>query len=294
MRIIAVVLSWNGREDTLRCLDSLRDVETICVDNGSEDGSPEAVADRFPNVELIENRENLGFAGGNNVGIRRALERGADWVWLVNNDAVAEPEALEALAEAARERPDAGVLACKVFFAEPRNVLWYAGGDFHLLLGYSGRQDGYGQRDDGRFERIRDVGRATGAAMAVSREAIERVGLLDEDLFAYVEDVDWCLRIRAAGFGVVVVPAARLWHRVSASTGGRVSTTNLYYDTRNTLAVCERHRPLPPPFRGLRRGLVVSAHLVQAARQSNRRPATAAVLEGWRDFKRGRLGPRKS
>jgi hypothetical protein len=294
MRLVAIVLSWNGREDTLRCLDSLRGVETICVDNGSVDGSAEAIAEAFPDVELIENGENLGFAGGNNVGIRRALERGADWVWLVNNDAVAEPEAPEALADAARARPDAGVLACKVFFAEPRNVVWYAGASVHLLLGYSGRQHGYGERDDGRFELMRDVDRATGAAMAVSRGAIERVGLFDEDLFAYVEDVDWCLRIRAAGFAVVFVPAARLWHRVSASTGGRVSTTNLYYDTRNTLVVCERHRALPPPFRGLRRGLVVAAHLLQASRQPNRRAAAASVLEGWRDFKRGRLGPRRS
>ena len=223
MRLVAVVLSWNRRDDTLACLESLRGIETVCVDNGSTDGSAEAVAESFPEVELIRHGENLGYAAGNNAGIRLALERGADWVWLVNNDAVVDAGAAAALEEAARVRPDAGVLACKVYFAEPPDLLWYAGGRFNLLLGYSGRQDGYGQRDDGRFDALRDVERATGAAMAISRAAIERAGLLDEDLFAYVEDVEWCLRIRRAGFAVVFVPGARVWHRVSASTGGAAS-----------------------------------------------------------------------
>jgi GT2 family glycosyltransferase len=294
MRLVAVVLSWNGREDTLDCLESLAaaDVRTICVDNASGDGSAEAVAERHPLVELVVNDENLGYAGGNNVGIRRALELDADWVWLVNNDATVAQDAAAALLAAAAARPDAGVLACKVLFADPPNLIWYAGGRFSTLLGYSGRQDGYGRRDDGRFDQLRDVERATGAAMAVSRPAIERAGLLDESLFAYVEDVEWCLRIRAAGLAVVFVPGARVWHRVSASTGGSSSTSSLYYDTRNTLAVVERHRPLPPLARGLRRGVVVGAHLLQAAGRPNRRAALAAVLEGRRDFGRRRFGPR--
>ena len=292
MRLIAVVLSWNGREDTLRCLESLRGIATVCVDNGSSDGSAEAVAERFPDVELVRNAENLGYAAGNNAGIRPALELGADWVWLVNNDVVVEPTAAAALEDAAGERPDAGVLACKVLFAEPPDRLWYAGGRFNLLLGYSGRQDGYGERDDGRFDRLRDVERATGAAMAVSRAAIERAGLLDEDLFAYVEDVEWCLRIRRSGFAVVFAPEARARHRVSASTGGAGSPASLYYDTRNTLVVCERYRPLPPGLRTLRRGIVVGAHLLQAARLPKRSEAARAVLAGRRDFTRGKLGPR--
>ncbi len=290
MKLIAVVLSWNGREDTLRCLESLRGVETVCVDNGSEDGSADAVAERFPEILLLRNAENLGYAAGNNAGIRRALERGADWIWLVNNDVVVEPAAAAGLEAAAGERPDAGVLACKVFFAEPPDRLWYAGGRFNLLLGYSGRQDGYDEPDDARFDRPRDVERATGAAMAVSRAAIERAGLLDEDLFAYVEDVEWCLRIRLSGFAVVFAPEARVRHRVSASTGGAGSPASLYYDTRNTLVVCERYRPLPAGLTALRRAVVVGAHLAQAAGGPGRREAVRAVLEARRDFRRGRLG----
>jgi GT2 family glycosyltransferase len=292
VELIAVVLNWNGGADTPRALESLAGVQTIVVDNGSTDGSDTEVERRFPQVELIRTGTNLGFAGGNNVGVRRALERGADWVLLLNNDAWADPGLPAALERAASERPDAGVLACKVCFEEPADVLMYAGGEVRLRLGYGGRQTGWGERDTGQFDELHDVGRATGAAMAVSRMAAERAGLLDEELFAYVEDVEWCLRIRRAGFAVVFVPEAKAWHKGSASTGGAASTANLYYDTRNTLAVCERYAPLPPGLRALRRCVVVAAHLLRALQNPNRGAAVRAVLSGWRDFRRGKMGPR--
>jgi GT2 family glycosyltransferase len=288
VKLVAVVLNWNGGEDTVAALESLNRVETICVDNGSEDGSPDAVAERFPQVELIRTGVNLGFAGGNNVGIRRALGRGADWVLLLNNDAVADAELPAALTAAAEARPDAGVLACKVFFAEPPDVLMYAGGRVNLRLGYWGRQDGFGERDDGRFDSLRDVDRATGAAMAVSRAAIERAGLLDESLFAYAEDTEWCLRIREAGFAVVFVPDAKVWHVGSASTGGLSSPTSIYYDTRNMIAVAERHDPRQGAAASLRRGVVLGAHLATARNAAGVR----AAVKGWRDARRGRLGRR--
>jgi GT2 family glycosyltransferase len=285
MRLVAVVLSWNGREDTLAALESLRGIETVVVDNGSLDGSPEAVAERFPDVELIRAGVNLGFAGGNNVGIRRALDRGAEWVLLVNNDASVEPGLVDALAAAAAERPDAGVLACKVLFADS-DRLWYAGAGFDPYLGRS-RHEGFGEPD--RPDRLSDTTRATGAAMAVSREAIDAAGLLDEELFLYAEDLEWSLRIRRAGFAVVYVPAARVRHRVSAATGGAGSPTTLYYETRNMLAVVERYRPLPRGLTALRRALVVAPRVLLALR----RPASAwAALRGWRDYRRGRMGRR--
>jgi GT2 family glycosyltransferase len=286
-----VVLNWNGGEDTPKALASLEGIETICVDTGSTDGSDAEVERRFPGVELIRNGVNLGFAGGNNVGIRRALERGAEWVALVNNDAVVEPGFAEALERAAAARRDAGLLACKVLFEDGASVM-YAGATFRAWLGYSGRRAGFGGPDV--FHELRDVDRADGAAMAASREALERVGLLDDELFAYVEDVDWSLRMRAAGFAVVFVPDAVVRHRGSASTGGASSTTGLYYSARNTIAVSERARPLPRGVRALRRAVVVGTHLLQAATHPRRREAAAAVLEGWRDARAGRLGQSSS
>jgi len=290
VRIVAVVVSWNGREDTFACLESLRGVDTVCVDNGSTDGSPEAVAERFPEVELVRTGVNLGFSGGNNVGLRRALERGAEWVLLLNNDAVAGPGLVAALERAALARPDAGVLACKVLFREQPGTLMFAGGRVSLGLGFNGRADGWGRPDDGAWSELRDVERATGAGMAVSRAAIESVGLLDEGFFAYVEDVDWCIRIRRAGFSVVFVPDARVWHAGSASTGGAGSPTSLRYSARNTLALVERHRPLPRGLTGLRRAVVVGTHLAQALLGPRRSAAVRAVWHGWRDYGAGRMG----
>ncbi len=290
MRLLAVVLNWNGGDDTRAALASLHGIETICVDNGSTDGSERVVEEHFPEVELIRTGANLGFAGGHNAGIRRAVERGADWVLLLNNDAVAEPGIAEALARAAGARPDAGLLACKVLFEDGATVQ-YAGASFRAWLGYSGRPVGHGGPD--RFHDLRDVDRADGAALAVSRAAVVEAGLLDEWLFAYVEDVEWSLRIRRAGFAVVFVPDARVRHKGSASTGGAASTANLYYDTRNTIVVSERHRPLPRGVRSLRRAAIVGAHLVQAATRRPRRPAAGAVLAGWRDARAGRLGRRE-
>ena len=285
MRLLTVVLSYNGREDTLACLESLRGIETVVVDNGSADGSADAVAQRHPEVELIRTGVNLGFAGGNNVGIRRALDRGADWVLLLNNDATAEPGLGAALEAAAAARPDAGVLACKVLFAGS-DRLWYAGASFDGLLGRS-RHVGFGDPD--APGRLADVERATGTGMAVSRAAIEAAGLLDEELFLYAEDLEWCLRIREAGFAVVYVPDARVRHRVSASSGGAGSPTTTYYETRNMLAVVERHRPLRPGLTGLRRALVVAPRIAQSARRPR---SAAAALRGWRDYRRGRMGRR--
>src|SRR5262249_38048819 len=148
----------------------------------------------------------------------------------------------------------AGILACKILFEEGDTVM-YAGASFRPGLGYSGRRVGYGKPD--RYHELHDVDRADGAAMAISRRLIEKVGLLDEDLFLYVEDVDLSLRARAAGFAVVFVPNAVVRHKGSASSGGKSSTTNMYYSTRNTIVVSERNRPLPHGPKGLRRGVIV-------------------------------------
>jgi GT2 family glycosyltransferase len=291
-----IVLNWNGREDTLRCLDSLQqitrsDVGVVCVDNGSTDGSVEAVRRQFPHVAVIEAGANLGYAGGNNLGLRHALDAGARWMVLVNNDATVAADMIDGFERAIAERPRAGILAGKVYFADRPSTIWFAGQRVRTLLGYSGRPRGYDRRDGPRYGRIVDTDRAAGALMAISREAVSAVGLLDEDLFAYVEDVDWALRVRAAGYEVALAPDARAWHRVSASTGGETrSTHTLYYGVRNTIVVLERHRPLGRPGNALRRCSIVTTFCLYALSRANRRAALAAVLRGLRDARAGRLG----
>jgi GT2 family glycosyltransferase len=294
----AIVLSWNGREDTLRCLESLSRVEhpglgIVCVDNGSSDGSQQAVRERFPHVTLIEAGANLGYSGGNNLGIRHALEHGARWIALVNNDATVAPDFVAGFEAAARERPGAGILAGKVYFAARPSTIWFAGQRVSELLGYSGRPRGYGREDGPRYERVVATDRAVGALMAISREAIDAVGLLDDELFAYVEDVDWALRVRDAGFEVVFAPRARAWHGVSASTGGeKASTHTLYYGVRNTVTVLERRRPLGVAGTALRRASILATFSLHALTRADRRAAVRAVSSGFADARRRHLGPR--
>lgn len=224
--VAAVVLSWNRREDTLACLRSLAAVEgaglsTILVDNASSDGTVEAVRAGFPGVEVLVNDENLGFAEGNNVGIRRALEGAAAWVLLLNNDVEVDPGFLRALLEEAERRPDAGALGPLILFGPPSELIWFAGASYDPRKGYNGRQRGYGEPAGPPFDEVWQTDRICGAAMLVPRTVLEEVGGFDTELFAYYEDTDWSLRARAAGHRLYVVPAARIWHKVSRSWAAR-------------------------------------------------------------------------
>jgi GT2 family glycosyltransferase len=295
--VAVVVLSWNGREDTLACLRSLAAVAyepltVIVVDNASTDGTSEAVRAGFPDVEIVRTEENLGFAGGNNVGIRRALELRADYVVVLNNDVAVDPAFVSALVDEAQRHPDAGALCSKILYADPADLIWFAGASFDPRSGYNGRQRGYRQRDDGRFDDVVETDRACGAAMLVPRPVLDRIGMFDEDLFLYSEDVDWSLRAHDAGFRHYVVPASRVWHKVSVASGGESSPTTLYYGIRNTLLVCERHAPLGLVGTWRRRAILAAAHVVQALRSDRRGEGLRAVRDGWRDFRRGRFGQR--
>ena len=295
--VAAVVLSWNGRDDTLACLTSLARADyspltLIVVDNGSADGTADAIAERFPAVEVIRNGTNVGFAEGNNVGIRRALELGADAVLVLNTDVEVASDAVSALVAEMRRRPDAASLSSKVLYAPPPDRIWFAGATFDPRSGYNGRLVGYREPDDGRFEDVVETDRACGAAMLVPRRVLEEVGLFDSHLFAYSEGTDWSLRATARGYRHLVVPASRVWHKVSVTSGGESSPATLYYGLRNTMEVCERHAPLGTVGTWRRRLVLVAAHAVQAGRSGRRREGLRAVRDGWRDFRRRRFGPR--
>ena len=294
--VAVVVLSWNGREDTLECLASLERVRwdeltVIVVDNGSTDGTLDAVREAFPTAVVIRSDENLGFAEGNNLGIGAALAAGADHVLVLNNDTVADEGLIEALVTEARRRPDAGALCPLIRYVDPPDRIWYAGARFDPRRTHNGSHTGYGERDTGQYHAVREIGRATGAAMLVPRAVIEDVGMFDGDLFIQVEDVDWSLRMRAAGYRILFVPTAVLWHHVAMTSGGEHGPNTAYYEMRNTLVVCARHAPLRGLPR-LRRELgVVGVHLLHARLAPRPLANARAVLEGWRDFHAGRLGP---
>jgi GT2 family glycosyltransferase len=296
VRVAVVVLSWNGRDDTLACLRSLRAVDyepldIVVVDNDSTDGSAEAVRAEFPEVELLRCDENLGFAEGNDIGIHLALERGAEYVLLLNNDVEVEPGFLRPLVEEADRRQDVGAVCPKILFFESRDRIWFAGASLDPRRGY-GRHVRYRELDDPGETQVTETDRACGAAMLVSRRVLEQVGELDRELFIYVEDADWSLRARAAGLRHYVVPQSRIYHKVSAGSGGENMPMALYYMTRKMLVVCERQAPLGRLQTWRRRAMVVAATAGQALTSPRRRESLRAVRDGWADFRRGRLGKR--
>jgi GT2 family glycosyltransferase len=294
--VVTVVLNWNGREDTLRCLESLGATTwpshtTLLVDNASSDGTCEAVEARFPSVRVIRNEKNLGFAGGNNVGLREALALDADFAFVLNNDTILDATCIERLVAEARRLEPVGAVCPLILSDDPRSTVWFAGATFDPRRGRSGRMLGYGVPDDGRYRGTRETERATGAAMLMPEHALRTVGLFDEELFLQYEDVDLSLRMRAAGLPIYVASEARVIHRVSRSSGGEHSPLVAYFVIRNHVAVCERHAPLGALRSGWRRLVALLVSLVRVRRASRRARCLHAIALGFRDVRRGRLGP---
>lgn len=245
--LVVVVLNWNGLADTRALLPTLERcrvpegwrARVMVVDNGSSDGSASAIPREFPAVELLALPENLRFAGGNNRGVRGALDAGADAVMLLNNDTEADPGLFERLLLALDQHPEVGAAAPLIYFAAPSRRIWYAGGILIPWLGFAAHR-GLRSLDDGRYRSVEQTGYLTGCCLVARREVWEKVGLLDERYFIYAEDADWCLRARHAGVRLVLVPTARLWHKVSASSGAS-SPWKIYQRLRANATMFSRH-----------------------------------------------------
>ncbi len=244
-KIAIILLNYNGKEDTLACLESLEKLtypnfETIVVDNGSSDGSGAAIREGFPQPLLIETGENLGYAEGNNVGMRKALDRGADLLFLLNNDTVVANNILECFVEIYQAHPHAGILGAKIFLFDKRDTLDHLGGIWNAKTG-TFEMIGLRQKEDGiRWQRPEEIDYVCGAGLIVKRSVIEAIGYLEPRFFLIWEESDFCFRAKAAGFGTLTCPKAHLWHKVSASfTGGKPHST--YFWWRNRLLWIQRN-----------------------------------------------------
>jgi GT2 family glycosyltransferase len=242
--IICLILNTDHRKDTLQCLVSLsqstyQNHKAIVLDNASKDGSVEAVRTLFPAVEIIELAENHGYAGNNNVGIQAALAQGADWVLVLNEDTTLAPDCLAQLVEAGESSPQIGIVGPLVCHYDEPNVIQSAGGK--IGRGWESVHIAKNVADCGQFREPRPVDWISGCGILVRRAVIEQVGLIDERYFYYWEETEWCLRAAAAGWGILNVPRAKLWHKgVHRDYHPKPQVT--YYDTRNQLLTLAKHQ----------------------------------------------------
>ena len=260
-KIFGVILHYKGRDLTYRCISSLQRInkrgfrlEIVLVDNCS----PQPV-DRFKkefkNLVMLKNAQNLGFAEGNNVGIRYALKNKADWVLILNNDTTVAPDLLIQLIKQSPLINQSGILGPKIYFApgyeyhkkrykpnQRGKVFWYAGGIIDWKNVYCSHR-GVDEVDSGQYDKVEETDFVSGCAMLVKREVFEKIGLFDSRYFLYLEDVDFCQRAKKAGFKIIYVPGGKVWH-YNASSSGVGGALHDYFITRNRLLFGMKYAPL--------------------------------------------------
>jgi len=264
-RVVIVILNWNGKQDTAECIDSLAAITypnytILVVDNGSTDGSVEFLKEKYSHVEIASNNSNIGFGAGNNIGIELALSMGADYVLLLNNDTVVDAHFLGYLVQEAESDRRIGFTGPKIYrlyegeaaeyavwktfgwkkmtldAVQRTTLLHSAGGSFNAWLGKT-RHRGAAEFDVGQYDEPEVVDFVEASCVLVKRGVINDIGLLDPTYFAYLEDVDWCLRGQRAGYATVFVPRAKIWHKGSKSSSHE---NRVYYYTRNTLWLMQK------------------------------------------------------
>lgn len=270
MKIAIVVLNYNGLQNTIDCLNSLQNLkknhhnaEIIVVENNSQDGSQEELS-KLKDIRLIQNSQNFGYSGGNNIGIQSALKRNADLVLILNNDTTIDEEALFYLLKRSQETD---IISPKIYFSagfefhkkryssnELGKIIWYAGGkiDWQDIIG---KHIGVDEVDRGQFNKSCEIDFATGAAMLVKRKVFEKISLFDEKYFLYLEDMDFCVRAKKAGFKIMYEPKAILWHKNAQSVQGSGSRLQDYYITRNRLLFAFKYASLKTKFAVLKQTL---------------------------------------
>ena len=297
--VYVIVLNYNGKHHSLECIESVLQVnycnfQVVFVDNGSTDDSVAAIRERFGadgRLHVVENRENLGIAGGNNTGIRYALEQGADYVVTLSNDTKVSLDFLKRMVEVARSDSRIGLVGGKILYYDEPDVVWFAGAKFNPWLARA-PHIGVNQPDN-TLSGVWDVDLLMGCVMLVRREVFEQLGLFDERYLFQNEDLEFSYRVKRAGWKAKVNMEARIWHKIGRTIGVG-SYDRWYYATRNRLLFISENlaflqRLTALSFFILTRPIkfiewIIHRHL----------DLIAATFDGWRDYRLGRLGPRAS
>ncbi len=241
-----VLLNWNGYDLTRECILSLSNIkytnyQIVVVDNGSDDDSYVKLSNEFEkDVKFISNEENLGFAKGNNVGIKYAVENNADYVLILNNDTVVDNLFLNKMIDLAESDTKIGILGSKIYYFSDTDIIWFSGGRFNKFKGGMS-VDGMGVKDNERYNEVVDVDYITGCSLLIKSEVLEKIGFFDEEYFNYAEDADFCLRAKRSGYSVVFVPSSKVWHKVARSMKGNFSPFYLYFQSKNRLLLIKKN-----------------------------------------------------
>lgn len=245
--ISAVILNWNGYSDTTELIESLFKVhyeklKIVVVDNGSKHNDFDLITQNYGDkIHIISLKENLGFTGGNNVGIKYALEKKSDYILLLNNDTTVEPDFLNHLVNEMLQNKNVGIAVPKINYYENRNLVWYAGGYISKIRG-----SGFtlGEKDlSENYNKNKYVSFATGCCMLIKSNVFKNIQLFDENYFLYLEDVDYCKRCILAGYKILFVAKSIIYHKVSISAKKQNTLLPLYYVTRNRLYFVKKFYP---------------------------------------------------
>lgn len=241
-RVSIITINFNQLEHTLALLTSLQhvtypNVEVIVVDNCSKSDPTREIKQKFPSVTVISSPENVGFAGGNNLGI---TESTGDYLLFLNNDTEVDPGFLEPMVELFENNPNTGAASSKIIYHNSDNIIQYAGSTCVNPMTGRTKRVGYMEKDSGQHDQLKETDLAHGCSMMVPKPVIEKVGLMPELFFLYYEEIDWCETIKRAGYKIFVVPASKVFHKESMSVG-KNSTLKTYYMTRNRLLYIRRN-----------------------------------------------------
>lgn len=288
--VVVIITAWNQVEKTLACLERVvaqtyPHFRTIVVDNGSAADFARQVIAQFPNVALLRNETNLGFAGGYNRGIKQALQGEERYFLLLNNDTLLAPNCLAHLVGCLEAKRAAAAATAKIYYHHEPQRIWSVGNGLHPIL-LERTDGGDDQIDQGQWAAVQEIGFAPFCGILLRREAIEQVGLLDELFFLYYEDMDYCLRLREAGLSIVLCPNAHIWHDVSTSSGGPDSPLKRYWLAQSSGRYFRKHgrgwRMLFIfPFR-LGSALKITMAYLRRRRWQSLRAHWAGLLIGWR------------
>lgn len=287
--ICIILVNYNGYDDTVECIKSIENSDydnykIVLVDNGSKDKN-KILNDSYINnvADVIISEENLGFSGGNNLGIKYAQEKyNPEYYLLLNNDTVITKDTISNLKKGFDFDSKAGIITGKIYYFSKPQTIWAAGGKFNFNTGIADQPE-LGKIDDGvKYENTCEVSFATGCTMLISRQVIHTVGYLEENYFLYAEDTDYCCRVLNAGFKIVYVGKALIYHKVSASTG-RQSNMQQYYMFRNNCYIIKKY--CNRPLYGYLRRIYRTIKEIKYEHYSLR-----ILYKAWKDFRKGIIG----